>query len=126
MAKMDELIMSTPALRHLKPARGWAKQLFKFTNKSSIRAMSVGSGAWAHPQIVVLDDILSSEAPTQLKSIATWFYTALLPVLHHTAQMCIVGTPFHSPICIQNSRIEGVCGQRTSRYQRTNGRAPVA
>ena len=45
MAKMDELIMSTPALRHLKPARGWAKQLFKFTNKSSIRAMSVGKAA---------------------------------------------------------------------------------
>jgi hypothetical protein len=43
---------------------------------------------------VVLDDILSSEADTQLKSISTWFYTALLPVLHHTAQMCVVGTPF--------------------------------
>ena len=42
MAKMDELIMTIPALAHLKPKRGWAKQLFKFTNKSSIRAMSVG------------------------------------------------------------------------------------
>ena len=95
MAKMDELIMTTPALAHLKPARGWAKQLFKMTNKSSIRAMSVGKAVrGAHPQIVVLDDILSSEAPTQLKSISTWFYTALLPVLHHTAQLCIVGTPF--------------------------------
>ena len=95
MAKMDELIMTTPALAHLKPKRGWAKQLFKMTNKSSIRAMSVGKAVrGAHPDIVVLDDILSSEAQTQLKAIATWFYTALLPVLHHTAQLCIVGTPF--------------------------------
>ena len=87
MAKMDELIMTIPALAHLKPKRGWAKQLFKFTNKSSIRAMSVGKAVrGAHPDIVVLDDILSSEAATQLKSVAQWFYTALLPVLHHTAQ----------------------------------------
>ena len=95
MGKMDELIMTTPALKHLKPKRGWAKQLFRMSNKSSIRAMSVGKAVrGAHPDIVVLDDILSSEAQTQLKSISTWFYTALLPVLHHTAQLCIVGTPF--------------------------------
>jgi len=57
--------------------------------------MSVGKAVrGAHPQIVVLDDILSSEAQTQLKHISSWFYTALLPVLHHTAQLCIVGTPF--------------------------------
>lgn len=95
MAKMNELIESIPALRHLKPKRGWAKQKFKFTNKSSISAMSVGKAVrGAHPNIVVLDDILSSEAQTQLKHISSWFYTALLPVLHHTAQLCIVGTPF--------------------------------
>ena len=95
MSKMDELIMTTPAVAHLKPARGWAKQLFKMTNKSSMRAMSIGKAVrGAHPDMVILDDILSSEADTQLKSISTWFYTALLPVLHHTAQLCIVGTPF--------------------------------
>jgi len=95
MGKMNELIETIPALQHLKPKRGWAKQKFKFTNKSSISAMSVGKAVrGAHPQIVVLDDILSSEAQTQLKHISSWFYTALLPVLHHTAQLCIVGTPF--------------------------------
>ena len=95
MAKMDEMIMSNPVLAHLKPKRGWAKQKFKMTNKSSITAMSVGKSVrGAHPDIVVLDDILSSEAATQLTSITSWFYTALLPVLHHTAQLCIVGTPF--------------------------------
>ena len=92
---MNDLIEMTPALQHLKPSRGWAKQKFKFTNKSTISAMSVGKAVrGAHPQIVVLDDILSSEAQTQLKAISSWFYTALLPVLHHTAQLCIVGTPF--------------------------------
>tara|TARA_R110002095_G_scaffold214328_1_gene206202 strand:- start:5774 stop:6976 length:1203 start_codon:yes stop_codon:yes gene_type:complete len=95
MGKMNELIETTPALQHLKPKRGWAKQKFKFTNKSSISAMSVGKAVrGAHPDIVVLDDILSSEAESQMTAISTWFYTALLPVLHHTAQLCIVGTPF--------------------------------
>ncbi len=95
MGKMNELIETTPALQHLKPKRGWAKQKFKFTNKSSMAAMSVGKAVrGAHPDIVVLDDILSSEAESQMAHIATWFYTALLPVLHHTAQLCIVGTPF--------------------------------
>lgn len=95
MGKMNELIETTPALQHLKPKRGWAKQKFKFTNKSSIAAMSVGKAVrGAHPDIVVLDDILSSEAESQMAHIATWFYTALLPVLHHTAQLAIVGTPF--------------------------------
>ena len=57
--------------------------------------MSVGKAVrGAHPDIVVLDDILSSEAESQMAHIATWFYTALLPVLHHTAQLAIVGTPF--------------------------------
>ena len=95
MGKMNELIETTPALQHLKPKEGWAKQKFKFTNKSSIAAMSVGKAVrGAHPDIVVLDDILSSEAESQMAHIATWFYTALLPVLHHTAQLAIVGTPF--------------------------------
>ena len=80
MGKMNELIEAIPALQHLKPKRGWAKQKFKFTNKSSISAMSVGKAVrGAHPQIVVLDDILSSEAQTQLKHISSWFYTALHP-----------------------------------------------
>ena len=111
MSKMDELIMTTPALAHLKPARGWAKQLFKMTNKSSIRAMSVGKAVrGAHPQIVVLDDILSSEAQTQLNSISTWFYTALLPVLHHTAQLCIVGTPFsYTDLYSELKKLDGYC-----------------
>jgi phage terminase large subunit-like protein len=109
MAKMDELIMTTPALKHLKPSRGWAKQLFKMTNRSSIRAMSVGKAVrGAHPDIVVLDDILSSEAPTQLKHISTWFYTALLPVLHHSARLCIVGTPFsYTDLYSELKKLEG-------------------
>ena len=111
MGKMNELIETTPALQHLKPARGWAKQLFRMTNKSSIRAMSIGKAVrGAHPDIVVLDDILSSEADTQLKAISTWFYTALLPVLHHTAQMCVVGTPFSfTDLYSELKSLDGYC-----------------
>jgi hypothetical protein len=121
MAKMDELIMMTPALQHLKPKRGWAKQLFKMTNKSSIRAMSVGKAVrGAHPDIVVLDDILSSEAATQLKSVAQWFYTALLPVLHHTAQLCIVGTPFSFTDLY--AELKGLKGYEVREYPAINER----
>ena len=59
--------------------------------------MSIGKAVrgGAHPDIVVLDDILSSEADTQLKGhIYMVLYCIILPVLHHTAQMCVVGTPF--------------------------------
>jgi phage terminase large subunit-like protein len=119
MAKMDELIMTTPALEHLKPKRGWAKQLFRFTNKSSIRAMSVGKAVrGAHPDIVVLDDILSSEAQTQLKAVAQWFYTALLPVLHHTAQLCIVGTPFSFTDLY--AELKGLSGYSVKEYPAIN------
>ena len=93
MAKMDELIMTIPALAHLKPKRGWAKQLFNLQTNHQSGLCQSAKGCGAHPDIVVLDDILSSEAATQLKSVAQWFYTAHC-VLHHTAQLCIVGTPF--------------------------------
>ena len=115
MSKMNELIESVPTLSHLKPSRGWAKQKFKFTNKSSISAMSVGKAVrGAHPDIVVLDDILSSEAATQLSSISSWFYTALLPVLHHTAQLCIVGTPFSYTDLYQE--LKGLKGYQVKEY----------
>ena len=48
------------------------------TNKSSIRTMSIGKAVrGAHPDIVILDDILSVGRDAT-KSISTWFYTALL------------------------------------------------
>ena len=31
---------------------------------------------------------------TELQRVASWFYEVLTPTLHHTAQLCIVGTPF--------------------------------
>ena len=115
MGKMNELIETVPALQHLKPRRGWAKQKFKFTNKSSISAMSVGKAVrGAHPDIVVLDDILSSEAATQLAHISSWFYTALLPVLHHSAQLCIVGTPFSYTDLYQE--LKGLSGYQVREY----------
>jgi len=115
MGKMNELIESNPVLQHLKPSRGWAKQKFKMTNKSSISAMSVGKAVrGAHPDIVVLDDILSSEAATQLAHISSWFYTALLPVLHHSAQLCIVGTPFSYTDLYQE--LKGLSGYEVREY----------
>tara|TARA_R100000353_G_scaffold10554_3_gene11649 strand:+ start:5661 stop:7148 length:1488 start_codon:yes stop_codon:yes gene_type:complete len=89
-------IESTPCLRHLTPeGRPWRKTYFEFTNGSRMMAKSVGGGTRGfHPNVVVCDDILWGTTGTELQRAADWFYGVLLPVLHHTGRMMIVGTPF--------------------------------
>jgi phage terminase large subunit-like protein len=58
-------------------------------------AKSVGGGTRGfHPNVVVCDDILWGTTGTELQRAADWFYGVLLPVLHHSGRMMIVGTPF--------------------------------
>jgi len=89
-------IESTPCLRHLIPeGRPWRKTYFDFANGSRMMAKSVGGGTRGfHPNVVVCDDILWGTTGTELQRAADWFYGVLLPVLHHTGRMMIVGTPF--------------------------------
>jgi len=84
-------------LRDLKPAFGkpWAKSYFELTNGSRIMAKSVGGATRGfHPDVVVCDDILWGTTGTELQRAADWFYGVLLPVLHHTSRLMMVGTPF--------------------------------
>lgn len=89
-------IESTPILRELIPeGRPWRKTYFEFENGSRMMAKSVGGGTRGfHPHVVVCDDILWGTTGTELQRAADWFYGVLLPVLHHTGRMMIVGTPF--------------------------------
>jgi hypothetical protein len=58
-------------------------------------AKSVGGATRGfHPDVVVCDDILWGTTAGELQRAADWFYTVLLPVLHHTGRLMMVGTPF--------------------------------
>ena len=89
-------IEGTPCLKHLIPeGRPWRKTYFEFSNGSRIMAKSVGGGTRGfHPNVVLCDDILWGTTGTELQRAADWFYGVLLPVLHHSGRMMIVGTPF--------------------------------
>ena len=89
-------IETTPSIRHLIPeGRPWRKTYFEFSNGSRIMAKSVGGGTRGfHPNVVLCDDILWGTTGTELQRAADWFYGVLLPVLHHTGRLMMVGTPF--------------------------------
>ena len=83
-------------LRGMVPeGRPWAKSYFELSNGSRIMAKSVGGATRGfHPDVVVCDDILWGTSGTELQRTADWFYGVLLPVLHHSSKLMMVGTPF--------------------------------
>jgi hypothetical protein len=96
MRFIRNLIETNPVIKHLKPSgRPWNKSYFEFSNGSRIMAKSVGGATRGfHPDVVVCDDILWGTSATELQRAADWFYTVLLPVLHHKDRLMMVGTPF--------------------------------
>ena len=96
MRFVRNLIEENDLLRHLKPqGKPWAKSYFEFSNGSRMMAKSVGGATRGyHPDVVVCDDILWGTTSTELAKTADWFYGVLLPVLHHTSKLMMVGTPF--------------------------------
>jgi hypothetical protein len=89
-------IENTDILRDLKPTgKPWAKSYFELKNGSRIMAKSVGGATRGfHPDVVLCDDILWGTTGGELQRAADWFYGVLLPVLHHSAKLMMVGTPF--------------------------------
>jgi len=89
-------IEMTDILSKLIPVgRPWAKSYFEFSNGSRIMAKSTGGATRGfHPDVVVCDDILWGTTGNELQKAADWFYSVLIPVLHHTARLMMVGTPF--------------------------------
>tara|TARA_R100000995_G_scaffold70826_1_gene39438 strand:- start:1128 stop:2606 length:1479 start_codon:yes stop_codon:yes gene_type:complete len=89
-------IEGNDVLSHLKPqGKPWAKSYFEFSNGSRMMAKSVGGATRGfHPDVVVCDDILWGTTASELAKTADWFYGVLLPVLHHSSKLMMVGTPF--------------------------------
>ncbi len=95
MRTLNDLIDSVPWLAEMKKKDSWAKTFFGFKNGSRISAKSVGGAVrGAHPDIILCDDILWGTTETELQKVASWFYEVMIPTLHHSAKLMIVGTPF--------------------------------
>tara|TARA_R100000664_G_C2758884_1_gene148131 strand:+ start:2292 stop:3713 length:1422 start_codon:yes stop_codon:yes gene_type:complete len=88
-------IFNNKALRKFKPSRGWAVGNITLTNGNSILERSVGSQIRGlHPQEIIIDDPLKEFSLTAIKKVTDWFFGDMIPTLHHTAKLRMIGTPF--------------------------------
>jgi len=96
MRSIRNNIESTDILHDLKPTgERWAKSYFEFSNGSRIMAKSVGGASRGfHPNVIVCDDILQGTTSSELARVADWFYTVMIPMLHFSGKLMMVGTPF--------------------------------
>lgn len=84
-----------PALKQFKPVRGWAVGHIRLTNGNEIIARSVGSQIRGlHPNEIIIDDPLKEFSLTGIQKVTDWFYGDMIPTLHHTASLRVIGTPF--------------------------------
>jgi len=86
---------SHPALKKFKPARGWAVGHIRLTNGNEILARSVGSQIRGlHPDEIIIDDPLKEFSIIAIQKVSDWFYGDMIPTLHHTSSLRVIGTPF--------------------------------
>tara|TARA_B100000073_G_scaffold59502_1_gene44178 strand:+ start:94 stop:1533 length:1440 start_codon:yes stop_codon:yes gene_type:complete len=84
-----------PALKQFKPSRGWAIGNITLTNGNSILERSVGSQIRGlHPQEIIIDDPLKEFSLAGIQRVTDWFFGDMIPTLHHTANLRMIGTPF--------------------------------
>ena len=94
MRDIDKMF-THPMLKKFKPARGWAIGNITLTNGNQILERSVGSQIRGlHPQEIVIDDPLKEFSMTGIQKVTDWFYGDMIPTLHHTASLRVIGTPF--------------------------------
>ena len=88
-------IFNHPMLKKYKPARGWAIGNITLTNGNQILERSVGSQIRGlHPQEIIIDDPLKEFSISGIQKVTDWFYGDMIPTLHHTASLRVIGTPF--------------------------------
>ena len=88
-------IFNHPALKKFKPARGWAIGNITLTNGNQILERSVGSQIRGlHPQEIIIDDPLKEFSISAIQKVTDWFYGDMIPTLHHSASLRVIGTPF--------------------------------
>ena len=86
---------SHPALKKYKPSRGWAIGNIQLTNGNAVLERSVGSQIRGlHPQEIIIDDPLKEFSLVAIQRVTDWFFGDMIPTLHHTANLRMIGTPF--------------------------------
>ena len=94
MRDIDKMFQH-PLLKTFKPARGWAIGNITLTNGNQILERSVGSQIRGlHPQEIIIDDPLKEFSISGIQKVTDWFYGDMIPTLHHTASLRVIGTPF--------------------------------
>jgi len=94
MRDIDKMF-NHPMLKKFKPARGWAIGNITLTNGNQILERSVGSQIRGlHPQEIIIDDPLKEFSLTAIQKVTDWFYGDMIPTLHHSASLRVIGTPF--------------------------------
>ena len=94
MREIDR-IFNIPALKKFKPSRGWAIGNIQLTNGNAILERSVGSQIRGlHPQEIIIDDPLKEFSLSAIQKVTDWFFGDMIPTLHHTAALRMIGTPF--------------------------------
>ena len=94
MRDIDKMF-THPMLKKYKPAKGWAIGNITLTNGNQILERSVGSQIRGlHPQEIIIDDPLKEFSMTGIQKVTDWFYGDMIPTLHHTASLRVIGTPF--------------------------------
>jgi len=84
-----------PALKQFKPTRGWAIGNIQLTNGNAILERSVGSQIRGlHPQEIIIDDPLKEFSMSGIQKVTDWFFGDMIPTLHHTSNLRMIGTPF--------------------------------
>jgi hypothetical protein len=84
-----------PALKQFKPSRGWAIGNIQLTNGNAILERSVGSQIRGlHPQEIIIDDPLKEFSLSGIQRVTDWFFGDMIPTLHHTSKLRMIGTPF--------------------------------
>jgi len=84
-----------PALKQFKPSRGWAIGNIQLTNGNAILERSVGSQIRGlHPQEIIIDDPLKEFSLAGIQRVTDWFFGDMIPTLHHTSKLRMIGTPF--------------------------------
>jgi len=97
MVHMREIdrYFNLPQLKHLRPSRGWAIGNITLTNGNSVLERSVGSQIRGlHPQEIIIDDPLKEFSLVAIQRVTDWFFGDMIPTLHHTANLRMIGTPF--------------------------------
>ena len=88
-------VFNNPTIKHFKPAKGWAIGNITLTNGNQILERSVGSQIRGlHPQEIIIDDPLKEFSLTAIQKVTDWFYGDMIPTLHHSASLRVIGTPF--------------------------------